>query len=198
MAGDEGLEADDRIGVELRACLEDRADGEVVDWQTLGGGKLGVGVGGVTEECVGANDGASFGRWEVGLTDVEAKAEEGCIVRPVIENEISFAFSAFFQNDEEVAGELRFVADLNPVRSTIDGGFKDINQRMSVQVRRVENRVEHLLLDRRLVVRIGPRRNLQAAADPAQAFSGIRRNIAAAHAALNRRRFFVNDRFLLI
>lgn len=138
----EGLEANDGVGVDLGPGGEDGADSEVVDRKLLGGGKLCGVVGREAEDGIGADDLAGGSGGEVGLADVEAEAEEGGVVGTVIENEISFAFSAGLEGFEEVPGEVGFVADLDPGGSPVDGSFEDILQRMAVELSRIQNWIE--------------------------------------------------------
>jgi hypothetical protein len=143
MSGDEGLEAYHWVGVELRLGGVDGADGEVVDGEILRGGELCGVVSGVPEEGVGADDGAGFCGWQVGLTDVKAEAEEGGVVGAVIENEISFAFSAGFEGLDEVPCELAFMANLDPVGTTVYRGLKAVCETVAVEVGGIEDWVEH-------------------------------------------------------
>jgi len=61
------------------------------------------------------------------LTNVEAEAEEDCIVGPVIENEISFSFSASFEGRDKLTCIFTLMANLDPGGSTIHGGSEDVD-----------------------------------------------------------------------
>jgi len=93
----EGLDADDRVRVGLGPGGEDGADGEIVDGEVLGGSELGGVVGGEAEDGLGTYDGSGVCGREVRLADMKTEAEEGGVVCPVIENEISFSLSASFE-----------------------------------------------------------------------------------------------------
>lgn len=75
------------------------------------------------ETGIGADDTAGFYGWEIILADVQAKAEEGGVIGAVIEDEVWLAMGAGFEGTQEVAVEISFVADLNPVCTCVDGGL---------------------------------------------------------------------------
>jgi hypothetical protein len=96
-------------------------------------------VGRKAKNRVRADDLAGGGSAEVCLANVEAEAEEGSVIRSVIENEISFTFRAGFEGFEEVPGEVCFVADLDPGGTTIHCCREDVLQRMAVEVGGIQN-----------------------------------------------------------
>ncbi len=142
MARVKGLDANNGVRVGLRLCRKNGADGEVIDRQVLGYGKLGGVVSGEAKDGFGTDNLAGCGGGKVGLADVEAQTEKGGVVGPIIENDISFSLCAGFERFNEVAGEVRFVADLDPGRTTIDSSLKDALQRMAVEMTGIQDWIE--------------------------------------------------------
>ncbi len=126
------LEAYNWIRVGLRLGRENGADRDVVNGLGRGGFELLRIVCGDTKTGMRANDTTGFYGWEIILADVQAKAEEGCVIGTVVEDEIFFAFGAGLEGDQEVAVEISFMTDLNPVCSGVDCSIKGINEEMPV------------------------------------------------------------------
>lgn len=157
MARNEGTKADNRVRVEFGGRGVNGAYRKVIDRQVLRVIELGLGVSGVTKQRAGADDGPGLTGRQIGLTYMQAETKESSIVSTVIQNQVRLEVRALLQDVGKITIEVELVANLNPVRASINGRRKHIDQSMAVEVRSIEDRVEQLFLDGGLVVRIGPR-----------------------------------------
>lgn len=133
------------------------------------------------------------------MPDVEAKAQEGGDVGPVIQDEVWLDSAALFQFVDELAVKLPLVANLHSWNSRIHQRGNEAGEIEAVELLSVENRVKQLLLHRRLIVGVSPSGDFQAAANPAEALARIGGNRVVADPALLRtRRGFVGQLFFAL
>ncbi len=138
----EGSDTDNRVRIGFGLGLINRPDGQVIDRQRLSGGQLGGRMSREAEAGMGADDAACFDRRQVILTDVKPQAEQRRVIGAIVQDEIGLDLRAGLEGGNEVAGEITLMPDLNPGSAAIDGGLKDILERMVMKLRGVEDRVK--------------------------------------------------------
>ena len=131
--GSKAFDADVGVGAFFGGGREDGAEGYVVDWLICGRLHLGWVVGGVADDCAGADDGSGICGKEVFLAEVKASIEEAGVVGAVIDDEEGVRFAA---EVGDLGGEVEggaipevFVADLEDLSAAFKEGFGGIEGR---------------------------------------------------------------------
>jgi hypothetical protein len=123
--------------------------------------------------------------------------QHGGEVYAIVEEELGLGSGDVAQGLKEIRGERTFVADLEITDTTLDGGGDGVSQGDAVAFQNtgiedgIEGQEASLLLGGRLVIAIRPSGNLQATANPAEPFPGIRSGLRATNDAVSGNRFGV-------
>lgn len=142
MAGLEWFQWNNRVRIFLGTGRVDGSNRQIIDGKLLRGSQLGNRMGRESQPRPSADDGPGLRRTQVVLPDMQSEAEQGCMVCPVVENEILLSFGAGGQGLKEWTVEGAFVPDLNPIGATVDSSLQDVLKRMTVEVGGIQDWIE--------------------------------------------------------